>query len=201
MTADDFAWPEPSTPAEISGADLASAPGISAEPTRAEIVRSVLIWERVSRQAQLVADDLRAQLGQQARDELDAQGVAPSWHLPGIAKVTLVVSKPKIAVQDPRALTAWAIQRHPHTIETIQQVRASDLAVLIKQCDSEDGETVHIADDGEIIPGLVYIPGGQPRSLTVRPDSEATAAIDQAAEGILATIASAMGDPIVESTP
>jgi hypothetical protein len=163
-------------------------------PTRAELARDIILWEQVAAAATKRAAEAREQLAQAARDELTKQGTAPSWTIPGVAKIILPVSQPKIRIGDERALVKWATERRPHALET--RIRDSDLRALMKQLDS-DGEAVFIADDGEVVPGLVFVPGGQPGTLTVRADSAAKAEIGQTAGSIVEAIAAALGEPAV----
>jgi hypothetical protein len=170
-------------------------PAVRAPSTRADLVRSILIWDRVAASAAKVAAELREQLARDARAEYAEQGTAPTWRLPDLATVTLPVSRQTVAVADQAALTAWMATRRPEQVQTVQQIRPAGLKALLGQICVVDGDLPTL-DDGELVPGLTVRPGGQPRALTLRAAPEATAVLDAEADAVLGSIAAALGEPI-----
>jgi hypothetical protein len=161
---------------------------------RADMVRSIITWEQVSQEALRRAQDLRDQLAAMARAELENQGTAPTWRMPGLATVTLPVSKPSAAVENLPELTAWAASRMPHAVETITQIRPANLKALLAAVDLT-GE-LPATEDGELIPGVVIRPGGIPKALTVRTDKAGAVHLTAQAEQVVASIAELLSTPI-----
>lgn len=160
--------------------------------TRADLVRTVLVWEAVARQANAKAAEAREQLSADARAELEEQGTAPTWRLPDLATITLPVTKRAIVVADADALTKWAAERRPDDVEVVTQYRPASLKALLAQVRDDDGLTY--LDGGESVPGLAVREGGQPRTLTIRPSSDAVAVLDAAAGDIVSAVAAALAE-------
>lgn len=149
-------------------------------------VRNILVLEAFAAEATRIAADRRAALNETARRHLEAEGVAPSWTLPGIAKVGLSFSKPATVVADAAKLTAWIIAKRPELTEQITRVRPAEQAAFIAGLDTQDGVPVD-RETGEIVPGVEVRPGGQPKSLNVVPDAEVKATLSGQVAQMLAT--------------
>lgn len=165
---------------------------------RAEMVSTILTWEAVATRAQTMAAELRGQLAEDARAELEEQGTAPSWRIADLATVTLPVSKPAVMVADPVALTKWMIARRPAEVELT--VRPASLKALLRQVGA-DGDLVFIPGDGEVVPGLEVRPGGQPKALTIRADPAGMAQISAEADDIMTAVAAALDEPVGVDNP
>jgi hypothetical protein len=164
---------------------------------RAELVRSILIWERAAARIADITADLRSQLAADARAEYDEQGTAPTWRLPDLATVTLPVSKTAVVVTDERELVKWAVVRRPDAIEP--RIRPASLKALLSEVVT-DGELPHL-EDGEFVPGVEVRPGGIPKALSVRASAEAAGVLKAEAASVLAAIAAAMGEPVGLESP
>lgn len=149
-------------------------------------VRNILVLEAFAAEATRIAADKRASLNEAARRQLESEGVAPSWTLPGIAKVGLSFSKPATVVADAAKLTAWIIAKRPELTEQITRVRPADQAAFLVGLDTQDGVPVD-RETGEIVPGIEVRPGGQPKSLNVIPDAEVKATLSGQVAQMLAT--------------
>lgn len=159
--------------------------------SRAEKIRSVLIWEAVAAKARDTAAELRAELATDARAEL-ADGIAPTWRLPELATVTLPVSQERPEFVNARALLEWVRVRRPDAID--QAVNPVWLKGFLGKLRCEDDGVV-TSPDGEVIPGVRVRPGGTPGALSVRPTAMAKRVLADAAEDVLTAIAAAMGEP------
>lgn len=137
---------------------------------RREHVEAVLRLEGLAAAAQARAAAIRKALAEQARAELDAQGTAPTWRLPGIGTVTLPVTKDTVVVADEAGLLDWVRRHHPG--EIVAQVRTSFRDALLRRL-VIDGETVIHPDTGEEMPALAVRQGGHPRALSFRLDQAA----------------------------
>lgn len=133
----------------------------------------------MAREASERARWAREALEEQARREYAEQGVAPSWRIPEVATVGLAVSRDRIEVCDEPALIEWARGREPGWLITV--VKPHALAGMIGSFvgDPVDGCVYDPDQDlgpGGIrvpVPGLRFRPGGQPRSIGVRPEAGA----------------------------
>lgn len=128
---------------------------------RAEMTRGIVACETL-------AKELRAALTADARGESEEQGTAPTWRLPGLT-VSSAMSSDSVAVVDEAAFTAWVAKAYPTEIETVTAVRPAFRAKLLGDAAGR-GEPV-CAEDGEVIPGVEFRPGGEFRAVSVRPTS------------------------------
>lgn len=195
-----FDWPTP-VPVDAEPGTTTVPAGAPVTTSRADLLRSVLIWEQVAKRARTLAAGMRGRLDEQARAELATQGTAPTWRLPDLATVTLPVSRETIVVDDEAALLKWAKERMPDAVETIEQLRPRAVNDLMARAQIAAGGVVCL-DDGEIVPGLGVRAGGQPGSLSIRATAEAKAVVEMAATNVLDAVASALGEPVgVEPAP
>lgn len=160
---------------------------------RADVVRNILIWERVAEAATEKAREYRNQLDADARAEFEEQGTAPTWRLADIATVSLPVSKQRVVVDDERALVGWVQRTRPTEVET--RVRKGFLSVLPNVVRVDDGQVFD--QEGELVPGLSVRPGGIPGAVTIRAADEAKALISAHARDMLAAIDGAFNEPEV----
>ncbi|GAA4439679.1 hypothetical protein [Phytohabitans houttuyneae] len=157
-------------------------------PNRAELAQDALFWSAVADAAKEKAQRARAALDSQARAELERDGVAPTWRIPGVGTVPLSLTSDSVDVTDPDAYLAWVAKRHPTEVETTVHVRpAFDKAV--REAAAKRGAPCD--EQGEVIPGLTYRSGGAPRGVSIRPSTDARAAAARAAERFLAQAAQA----------
>lgn len=149
-------------------------------------VRNILILEAFATEATRIAATKRIALNEQARQQLETEGVAPSWTLPGVAKVGLSFTKQAAAVTDMVKLTDWMVAKHHDLTETIVQIRPTQLTRFLAELSTEDGVPVD-KETGEIVPGITIRPGGQPKSLSVIPDPGVKVTISDQVAQMLAT--------------
>lgn len=151
---------------------------------RADLTRSVLLYEQLAAAAKDRAAGLRAQLTTQALDEYTEQGMAPSWKLRDVGRVVLPTTEATPVITDEAALLKWVARRYPGEIEEILRIRPAFAAALTKSL-TIDGDVVLDADTGEIVPGYTVRPGGVARSLTITPTPEAKGEARRYADGLL----------------
>lgn len=152
-------------------------------PTRAELAQQALLWGSVADVARARASSARAALEAQARQELERDGVAPTWRIPGFGTVPLSLSQDRVEVTDEAALVAWVADNYPSEVETVLTVRPAFRDLLLKGL-AESGEDCCTAD-GTRVPGVVFRAGGQPRGVTIRPAAGVKAAAAELAAVML----------------
>ena len=79
---------------------------------------------------------LRAELVERAVGTWRADGVAPTYRIPGLGTVTLVVPKTKVAISDPEAFGSWCAQHHPAEVRahiTLTDVPPENLDRLLEE--------------------------------------------------------------------
>lgn len=131
----------------------------------ADDAKTILLLEAFADEAKRLAGERRTRLAERARKQLAEDGIAPSWHLPAVAKVTLAVTKTALHVADERKLTEWVIARFPD--ETERTVKARFITALLGRLKVEGDVAVDPAT-GEIVPGIGVRQGGQPANLSVK---------------------------------
>lgn len=129
---------------------------------RAELVRAIVACEAAAR-------EFRAALGTDALSEWEDQGVAPTWRMPGVT-VSCSVTHASVVVTDEAKFLDWVKDRYPTEVETIVRVRPAFLNLLLPSL-VERGDPP-CTEEGEVIPGLTYNPGGSFSSLSIRATSE-----------------------------
>lgn len=167
---------------------------------RADKIKDAMLWEQVSRQAQDIADTIRAELQGEANDEFERNGSASTWRHDGVATVSLPVSKPRVTIADQRAYTAWVEKNAPtevHTVTTVRETYTKTLAKRVKI----DGDAVCLPDDGQVIPGLAYVAGGRPGSISIKKDPALVEQLAGEAADIVAAMALALAEPSGHETP
>lgn len=148
----------------------------------ADETRRILILEAFAAEAKAAAAEGRARLAAQAREQLATEGVAPSWNLPQIAKVTLGVTTDSLIVDDETKFRTWVQIIAPEQIEHLPRVRPAYADQVLKTV-TVDGEFLVWPETGEIVPGLKVRPGGQPKNLSIVPQPGIRAYVaDRAAE-------------------
>lgn len=126
-------------------------------PNRADLAHQALWWGAVADEAHRRAKAARTELDTQARAELERDGIAPTWRIPGLGTMPLSVTQPSVEVVDQAAWTAWVGLRHPTEVETLTRVRPV-FDELLRKALAERGDPPCTAD-GERVPGVVYRPG------------------------------------------
>lgn len=143
-------------------------------PNRAELARMGLFWDQVAEDARRRAREIREQLTADARAELERDGTAPTWRIPGVGTVPLCLTTAAVEVADPVMYTKWVAQRHPEHIEKVERIRPAFDEHLRKTLVARGDPPC--TDDGELVPGLRYRAGGEAKSIQIRPDATAKAA-------------------------
>lgn len=139
---------------------------------RLDLVRAIV-------QCEAAAKEFRAALDADVRREYEEQGVKPrGWDLPGVV-VSWPVSHPSVIVTDEAKFLDYVKAVHPHQIETVVRVYPSFQRVLLDKL-AAAGEPLQ-DDEGTVIPGLTYHPGGSFSSLSIRPSAELKFQLSRAA--------------------
>lgn len=133
---------------------------------RAELVEQVLLWSAVADQAKARAAAAREALNEAAAQELVVNGSAPTWRIPGLGVVPLRLSSDQVVVDDEALYLDFVQAEYP--TEVVLIVRPAFHAALLAAA-AEAGDPPVDPTTGQIIPGLRFIPGGQPRGVSVRP--------------------------------
>jgi hypothetical protein len=152
-------------------------------PNRAERARRAAFYVAVATEAKDRAGALMAELEGEALAELEATGAAPTWRIPGLGSVPLCLSSPRVEVVDEAAYLRWVGWRHPSEIEEILRVRPA-FDEWLRKALAKRGDPP-CDDQGEVIPGLAFRPGGQPRGVQLRPEATAKAGAAAAARAYL----------------
>lgn len=134
----------------------------------ADDTKKVLLLEAFADEAKRIAAEHRAALTERARKQLAEDGIAPSWNLPQVAKVTLGVTKTAAYVSDAAKLARWVEFNHPDEMESV--VRGAFLARLLASVVVE-GDVAVDKETGEIVPGIGVRRGGLPANLTIKPEA------------------------------
>lgn len=150
----------------------------------ADDAKSILLLEAFADEAKRIAGQRRAALSERARKELLEDGIAPSWHLPKVAKVVLGVTKEAAYVADADKLTAWIASRHPHQL--VQTVRPAFVTHLVASVVVE-GDVAVDKETGEIVPGIGVRHGGLPASLSIKAEPGVKAELAELVTQMLAT--------------
>jgi hypothetical protein len=177
----DLDWPDPA-PAEPTEPTVTDPP---AGPSRAERIQEILRLEGIAAAARLRAEAHRDALTAEARAEL-ASGIAPTWRIADVGTITLPVGKAGPLVDNPAALLAWCQERYPTEVENIttRQIRAAFQGALLRRVLVDEDRVVD-PDTGEIVPGLTWSPGGQPKALSFRIDSQVKALFAAAGDELI----------------
>lgn len=130
---------------------------------RAEMAKAVIVFEEL-------AAALRTELFGEAASE-HAQGSTPSWRM-GDVTVSSSLSHPSVVIADPAAFLAYVKAVHPSEVETITttQIRPHFSRALLASL-AKVGEPLCDAE-GTVIPGVRYDPGGELRSISVKPTAD-----------------------------
>lgn len=166
----DDVWPEPASPTTVRDRLLYA-----------------LRLEGLAFAARAAADAARAEVDAEARSEYQRTGAAPTWRMADFGTATLPVTKEAVVVADVDALLGWCRANAPEQIRTVEHVEPAFQTWLIQNCVPVDGQAVH-PGTGVIVPGLAVRAGGQPRSLSFRPEPSVKAAFVEHGEHWLADI-------------
>lgn len=143
---------------------------------RADLTAGIIRLEQLSMVARDAAGELRKQLASDAEAEWDEHKTAPTWRMDA-ATVSLPITHDAIAVNNPDALVGWVATHRPGEVEAVRRVRESYLSWLrgnlIAAADEDGRPVVKHPDTGEVVPGVTWIPGGQPGALSIRANAAA----------------------------
>lgn len=167
MTDIDIAWPAP--------APLPPLPEPAAAPApRDQLAAEAVWWDAVADEATARGAQARKQLETQARAEFTRDRAAPTWRIPGIGTVPLNLANDRVDVVDANAFTAWVTARFPEQIETTTTTRVRPAyETVVRKAALKRGAACD--EQGEVIPGLKFVPGGQPKGIAVRATDDAKA--------------------------
>jgi hypothetical protein len=114
-----------------------------------------------------MAKKLRDAIAADAQAEFDEQGTVPTWRMPD-AGITVSGSTkhPSVAIVDEQAFLNWVQEHHPSEIKTVTLVQPAWQQAFLAAV-AERGEPL-CDDQGDIIPGLEYRPGGGFAGISVR---------------------------------
>lgn len=151
---------------------------------RADLTRQVLLFEQLAAAAKAKAAEARAELDQQAKTELETQGMAPTWRLPDVGTISLPVSQPSMYIADGNAFMDWLQRYQPAAVDHIRAVNPQWQAKLEKSF-AIAGDVVVDPATGEVVPGYGVRQGGLPMALRIVPSGEARAMARVYADGLL----------------
>lgn len=138
---------------------------------RAERAQMAHFWDSVADDAKIRSQAIRQELTAEASAEFQRDGIAPTWRIPGFGSVPLNLTSDTVEVTDPDAYAKFVAERWPDEVESVLRVRkAFDGRLRASAVKRGDPPTTA---DGEVIPGLVFRPGGQPKGIQIRPDDQA----------------------------
>lgn len=164
----------------------------------ADDARTILMLEAFADEAKRLAGERRAALNERARKQLQDDGIAPSWHLPEVAKITLGVTKTAPFVADESKLLDWVHAKHPGQLEEIVRVRGAFLAQLLAKV-VVDGDVVADPETGEIVPGIGVRRGGLPGNLSIKAEPGIKPAMAEMVTAMLATAHPAIVGPVEDA--
>jgi hypothetical protein len=160
-------------------------------PNRADGARYVTFWTAIAAEATARAAAVRNDLTAQAIDELERDGVAPTWRIPGLGTVPLALTSDTVAVTDPGAYLKWMKVAHPEEVETLVRVRPAYDEHFRKYL----AQRGHVVDDeGTVIPGLEFRAGGRATGVSVRATTAAKEEAASLASGLLDSIMRLAGE-------
>lgn len=134
-------------------------------PSKSQLIDEAIWFDAIASQAIAKAKSARAKLEEIARAEYEVDGVAPSWRHPNCT-VPLAISTDRYEVGDRQKWMDWVAERYPSEVEEITQVRPNWEKAMLDGF-AKQGELA-CTPDGEIPPGLVFIPGGTPKGISIR---------------------------------
>jgi hypothetical protein len=129
---------------------------------RAETIRTIAVMETL-------ASVLRESLAADAVAEIEQEGTTPAWKAPGFS-VTVSTTNSVVVVTDPAKFADWVGEHYPTELYEVTETRVREawqrkfLAEVLKRGDPP------CDDDGAVVPGLQYRPGGGFRSVSLTPE-------------------------------
>lgn len=149
---------------------------------RAQLVERAMFFASLATKAKEAADRIRSELEEQARAELESTGAAPTWRIPGVGTIPLALTQDTVDVVDEAAYRAYVATRYPDEVETVTQVRPAFSKQLREQAAKRG---VAVDDEGTVIPGTVFRPGGEAKGISIRPAAPAKEASLELAEAFV----------------
>lgn len=160
---------------------------------RADLTKTVLLYDQLAAAAKDKAAIARAELDRQAKAELESQGMAPTWRLPDVGTITLPISQETIYVSDADVLAKWAIDQAENAVGVVTKlVLNPEFQRELEKRLVVSGDVVVDSQTGEVVPGYAVRHGGLPMSLSIRPSADAKAVARVHAEGLLERFASSL---------
>jgi hypothetical protein len=154
---------------------------------RADLTKQVLLYDQLAAAAKAKAAVARQLLDEQAKAELETQGMAPTWRLQDIGTITLPISQQTVYVADSAALVKWAAGISSSAVVEETTVRMNpEWHRGLEQNLIVIGDAVVWKPTGEVVPGYAVRQGGLPMALSIRPSADAKALAREYAEGLLA---------------
>lgn len=162
---------------------------------RVETFQAVLWLRALKELVEREEKTLLSGLEEQAREELEKEGTAPTWRFPDLGTATLSTTQEQPIVVDAAKWAAWVEQRYPNEVTHLPVVRSSWQKAFFSRARLA-GDTVVDPDTNEVIPGVRVKVGRQPIGLSVKPTSEAREVFAAAVEHGLARLALAAGPSV-----
>lgn len=142
------------------------------------------------------ASALEASLKDEAAEEAEREGAKINWSWPGQGQVYTSHNDDASTVTDPAALLTWVKSNYPEQVQVIEAIRPAWLKVFLDTVepipDGDEtpepervaaGDRLNVVDPrgGAIVPGVRWVKGGGLRSVSVKPDPDATRRMNLAA--------------------
>lgn len=82
------------------------------------------------------SSDLRAELTERAKATIEAEGVVPTWRVPGLGTIPVSRADPRPVISDPSDFQSWVVTHHPTEATGIVRLPAALLSVLLELIDA-----------------------------------------------------------------
>lgn len=132
---------------------------------------------------------LEASLKAEAADAFETQGVAPTWRIPGVGRVSGSLTRGRVDIADPDSLLDYLETFYPTEVHRYEVREVRNREWLTRWLEALAAAPT-LADDGQTpldgqnrpVPGLVYTKGGRFLSASVTIDSGVKASLAKLAK-------------------
>jgi hypothetical protein len=160
---------------------------------RSDRVKAIVWLDQLVAAAAAESAKLRGELDQDARNEFEECGTAPTWRIPDVATISSSVTHESVNVTDPAAFAQWVSKRYPTEVEL--SVRAAWWKTFRTKVQPAD-DVVCDPETGEVVPGLGVREGGQFGGISVRVTAAAKEVFGALADHGLRELVAAAGPAV-----